>query len=421
MDNVIIIGGGGREAAIAQKLSESKEIDNLYVLPGNDGMKSFAKVVNITDFDEIVEFSLKNSIDFAVVAPDNPLVDGLVDILESNNIKCFGPVKRAALIEGSKAFSKDFMKRNNIPTANYEIFDDCSKALSYIETSDFPCVIKADGLALGKGVIIAENKEEAIKAISSMMEDSKFGASGKTVVIEEFLRGPEVTVLCFCDGETIVPMISSMDHKRAFDDDLGLNTGGMGVIAPNPFYTKEIENYCIENIFQPTVEALKAEDREFKGCLYFGLMLTTSGAKVIEYNCRFGDPETQAILPLLESDLYSIFKSIREGKLDKKQVQFSSKFSCNVVLASKGYPQKYEKGKKIIIEDTPSNIFMAGVKEVDSNLVTNGGRVLSVTETADSLDKAIRKAYESISKIHFEGSFYRKDIGKKALMVKNNG
>ncbi|MBP3696831.1 MAG: phosphoribosylamine--glycine ligase [Clostridia bacterium] len=415
---VLVVGGGGREHAIIKKLKENKEIEKIYALPGNGGIAADAECVAIgaKDIDGIVDFAKNNDIGFAVVAPDDPLVLGAVDELEKLGIPCFGPEKKAAIIEGSKVFSKNLMKKYGIPTATYEVFDDAEKALAYIETAPIPTVIKADGLALGKGVIIAMTREEAADAVKSIMEDKQFGDSGNQIVVEEFLEGPEVSVLSFTDGKTVVPMISSMDHKRALDGDKGLNTGGMGTIAPNPYYTADVAERCMEEIFLPTINAMNAEGRTFKGCLYFGLMITKNGPKVIEYNCRFGDPETQVVLPLLESDLFEIMQHVAAGTLADAEVKFSNKSACCVVMASEGYPQKYQTGFEITMP-ADKNIYIAGAKLADGKLLTGGGRVLGVTETAVTLGEAIEKAYETVKTVNFENAFYRKDIGKKAMEV----
>lgn len=412
----MVVGGGGREHAIIKKLKENKNVEKIYALPGNGGIAADAECVDIgaKDIDKITEFAVKNAVDFAVVAPDDPLVLGAVDALNAKGIKTFGPNKRAAIIEGSKAFSKDLMKKYGIPTAEYEIFSDMQAALAYIEGCEIPVVVKADGLALGKGVIIAQTRDEARAAIRSMMEDKVFGESGSRVVIEEFLTGPEVSVLSFTDGKTLIPMVSSMDHKRALDGDEGLNTGGMGTVAPNPYYTDEIAEQCMREIFMPTLEAMSSEGRSFSGCLYFGLMLTPKGPKVIEYNCRFGDPETQVVLPLLESDLLEIMLKIYEGRLDEAEVSFADKSACCVVMASEGYPAAYEKGFEITMP-SDKNIYVAGARLEDGRLLTNGGRVLGVTETADSLAEAVTKAYEAVKSVHFDNAYYRRDIGKRAL------
>ena len=415
---IMVVGGGGREHAIIKKLKENKNVAEIFALPGNGGIAADATCVDIgaKDIPAIVDFAVKEGIDFAVVAPDDPLVLGAVDALQAKGIKTFGPNKKAAIIEGSKAFSKDLMKKYNIPTASYETFTDMEAALSYIENCPIPVVVKADGLALGKGVIIAETREQACQAVHDMMEDKVFGESGSKVVIEEFLTGPEVSVLSFTDGKTVIPMVSSMDHKRALDGDKGLNTGGMGTIAPNPYYTDEIAKVCMDTIFKPTIEAMNKEGRTFTGCLYFGLMLTEKGPKVIEYNCRFGDPETQVVLPLLESDLLDIMLKIYDGKLDEAEVKFSDKYACCVVMASEGYPQKYETGFEITMP-SDKNIYVAGAKLKEGQLVTGGGRVLGVTETGDTLKEAIDAAYETVKTVNFENEYYRTDIGQRALMA----
>lgn len=416
--NIMVVGGGGREHAIIKKLKENKDVTKIYALPGNGGIAADAECVNIgaKDIEGICDFAANNSIDYAVVAPDDPLVLGAVDALEEIGIPCFGPRSNAAIIEGSKVFSKELMKKYNIPTAAYEVFSDMDKALKYLETAPIPTVIKADGLALGKGVIIAETRDEAVSAVKSMMQDKVFGKSGDNIVIEEFLTGPEVSVLSFTDGKTVVPMVSSMDHKRAGDGDTGLNTGGMGTVAPNPYYTKDIEKECMEKIFLPTVDAMNKEGRTFKGCLYFGLMLTENGPKVIEYNCRFGDPETQVVLPLLESDLLTIMRAVTSGTLDKAEVKFADKNACCVIMASEGYPVKYEKGFEIKIpQEVADSVYVAGAEMKDGRLLTNGGRVLGVTAIGDTLGDAIRSAYAKAEKISFDNSYYRRDIGAKAM------
>lgn len=417
--NIMVVGGGGREHAIIKKLKENKDITKIYALPGNGGISADAECVAIgaKDIKGIAEFAKNNKIDFAVIAPDDPLVLGAVDELTALGIPCFGPTAKAAIIEGSKVFSKNLMKKYSIPTAKYEVFDNAESALEYIKTAPIPTVVKADGLALGKGVIIAKTRKEAEDAVISIMKDKVFGASGSSIVIEEFLEGPEVSVLSFTDGTTVVPMVSSMDHKRAHDNDEGLNTGGMGTVAPNPYYTSEIAQICMDKIFLPTIKAMKAEGREFRGCLYFGLMITKDGPKVIEYNCRFGDPETQVVLPLLESDLFTIMKAVCEGKLAETEIKFSDKAACCVIVASKGYPVKYENGFEIKLpENTPdTDIYVAGAKNENGKLLSAGGRVLGVTATADNLEEAIKKAYAHTEKVVFENGFYRHDIGKKAL------
>ncbi len=419
--NILVVGGGGREHAIIKKLKENKDIEKIYALPGNGGIAADAECVNVgaTDIAGIVDFAKNNDIDFAVVAPDDPLVLGAVDALNEIGIKCFGPKKNAAIIEGSKVFSKNLMKKYGIPTAEYEVFSDMDKALEYLETAPIPTVIKADGLALGKGVIIANTREEAKDAVKSMMEDKVFGESGSNVVIEEFLTGPEVSVLSFTDGKVVVPMVSSMDHKRAKDNDEGLNTGGMGTVAPNPYYTDEVAKECMEKIFIPTMNAMNAEGRTFKGCLYFGLMITPNGTKVIEYNCRFGDPETQVVLPLLETDLFEIFEAVADERLSEIDVKFKNENACCVIMASDGYPSKYEKGYEITVDDDMNGeLFVAGAKLEDGKLLTNGGRVLGVTCTAPTLGEAIEKSYGEVTKVHFGNAYYRKDIGARALKAK---
>lgn len=418
---VMVIGGGGREHAIIKKLKESRDITELYALPGNGGIAEDAVCVNIgaKEIEKQVEFAKQNGIDYAVVAPDDPLVLGAVDALEEAGVSCFGPNKKAAIIEGSKVFSKNLMKKYGIPTAEYEVFDNAGSALSYLETAPIPTVVKADGLALGKGVIIANTRDEAKDAVRSIMEEKKFGESGAKIVIEEFLTGPEVSVLSFTDGKTLVPMVSSMDHKRALDGDNGLNTGGMGTIAPNPYYTDEIAKECMEKIFLPTIKAMNAEGRTFKGCLYFGLMLTEKGPKVIEYNCRFGDPETQVVLPLIDSDLFTIMRAVTDGTLDKTKVKFKNENAACVVMASKGYPQKYESGFELKIDDSvKDSVYVAGARKENGRLLTAGGRVLGVTATADTLENAINAAYEKVKKVDFKNAFYRKDIGARALKAK---
>ena len=415
---VIVVGGGGREHAIIKKLKENKSIEEIFALPGNGGIAHDATCVNIgaKDIEGIVSFAKENSIDYAVVAPDDPLVLGCVDALNEIGIPCFGPSKAAAIIEGSKVFSKNLMKKYGIPTAEYQVFTKAEDALKYLESAPIPTVIKADGLALGKGVVIAFTKEEAIDAVKSIMEDKKFGDSGNNIVIEEYLEGPEVSVLAFTDGNVVKPMVSSMDHKRALDFDKGLNTGGMGTVAPNPYYTKDIADECMKTIFLPTIEAMKKEDRLFKGCLYFGLMLTKNGPKVIEYNCRFGDPETQVVLPLLESDLFEVMQSVTNETLDKCDVKFADKSACCVIMASKGYPEKYENGFEIVIpEEISDSVYVAGAKLSDKKLLSAGGRVLGVTDVANDLKSAIDGAYKKVSMIKFDNAFYRSDIGQKAL------
>lgn len=421
---ILVVGGGGREHAIVKKLKESPRVSEVHSLPGNGGISDDAvcAAIEACDFGSIISYAKNKLIDFAVVAPDNPLVLGLTDELEKAGIPCFGPSKRAAAIEGSKVFSKELMKKYGIPTAAHEVFNDPDKALLYAQKSEFPLVIKADGLALGKGVIIAENYDEARAAIRSIMEDKIFGESGSSIVIEKFLKGPEASVLCFTDGTHIAPMVSSMDHKRAGDGDTGANTGGMGAIAPNPYYTAEIEKRCMSEIFLPTINAMKAEGRLFKGCLYFGLMLCDDGPYVIEYNCRFGDPETQAVLPLLETDLLSVMEACRNENLSEISVSWKPGFTCCLMLTSKGYPGKYEKGFSVSGLDDPVFIsddicvYHSGTaKNADGETVTAGGRVLGISAVSDSLSGAVLAAYEAALKISFEGMSYRRDIGKKAI------
>ncbi|MBR0478525.1 MAG: phosphoribosylamine--glycine ligase [Solobacterium sp.] len=415
---LMVIGGGGREHEIIRKLKENPEVEKIWCLPGNGGIAQDAECVKIgaEDIEAQVAFAREHSVDYAVVAPDNPLALGAVDALEAAGFPCFGPRKNAAIIEASKAFSKDLMRKYHIPTAEYEIFTDPKKACDYIDAHDIPIVIKADGLALGKGVIIAQSREEAKQAVHEMMEESKFGDAGSTIVIEEYLEGPEVSVLSFTDGKTLIPMVSSMDHKRAHDNDEGLNTGGMGAIAPNPFYTEEIAEESMRTIFMPTLEAMAAEGRPFKGCLYFSLMLTKNGPKVIEYNSRFGDPETQAVLPLLESDLLTIMKATTDGTLDQTEVQFSDKACCCVVVASDGYPLSYEKGNPITIsEEAAPHVTVAGAQLKDGVLVNTGGRVLGVTAVADTLAEAVAQAYHYVEGVSFANAYCRHDIGQRAL------
>ena len=415
---LLVVGGGGREHAIIKKLKENPEVTKIYALPGNGGIAADAECVPIgaKDIPAIVAFALEQQVDYAVVAPDDPLVLGAVDALNEKGIPCFGPRAAAAQIEGSKVFAKDLMKKYGIPTAAYESFDDAAAALRYLDTAEMPIVVKADGLALGKGVIIAQTREEAKQAVVSMMEEGMFGQSGSRVVIEEFLTGPEVSVLSFTDGETVVPMVSSMDHKRAKDNDEGLNTGGMGTVAPNPYYTEAIAAECMEEIFLPTIRAMKAEGRPFQGCLYFGLMLTPKGPKVIEYNCRFGDPETQVVLPLLESDLLTVMRATTEGTLAQTEVKFSQKSACCVILASEGYPQKYQSGFEMTIgPEALPHAFVAGAKLADGKLLTSGGRVIGLTAVEDTLPQAIEKAYRLAGMVHFENAYCRRDIGARAM------
>ena len=420
---IMVIGGGGREHAIIKSLKKSEKITEIFALPGNGGIAEDATCVNIgaKDIEKIVEFAKTENIDYAVVAPDEPLVLGCVDALNEIGVPCFGPNKAAAIIEGSKVFSKNLMKKYGIPTAEYFVFNNAEDALKHLQTAEIPVVIKADGLALGKGVIIATTREEAIDAVRSIMEDKVFGESGNNIVVEEFLTGPEVSVLAFTDGKTVVPMVSSMDHKRAGDNDTGLNTGGMGTVAPNPYYTEDVAKVCMETIFLPTIKAMNAEGRTFKGCLYFGLMLTPKGPKVIEYNCRFGDPETQVVLPLLESDLLTIMQAVTEEKLTPEMVKFKDASACCVIVASKGYPVKYENGFEIKLPQSTdySTVYVAGAKKDGEKLLSAGGRVLGVTAIGDNLKDAIDKAYDLTKKVEFENGFYRSDIGKRALEAYN--
>ncbi len=420
---ILVVGGGGREHAIIKKVKENPTVEEIFALPGNGGIAKDATCVNIgaKDIENIVKFAEENKINYAIVAPDDPLVLGCVDALEAIGVPCFGPRANAAIIEGSKVFSKNLMKKYGIPTAEYEVFSDIESALAYLETAPIPTVIKADGLALGKGVIIAETREDAKNAVRSMMEDKVFGESGSNIVIEEFLTGPEVSVLSFTDGKTVVPMISSQDHKRANDNDTGLNTGGMGTVAPNPYYTNDVARECMEKIFVPTIKAMANEGRTFKGCLYFGLMLTPKGPKVIEYNCRFGDPETQVVLPLLESDLLTVMQATTNGTLAECEVKFSKKNACCVIMASEGYPEHYEKGYPITIpESVLPVVYVAGATLKDETLVTSGGRVLGAVAVEDTLKDAIASAYKLVRTIKFDNAFYRSDIGKRALMAKEN-
>ncbi|MFA5659386.1 MAG: phosphoribosylamine--glycine ligase [Oscillospiraceae bacterium] len=421
---ILVVGSGGREHSIIMKLAQSCKVSKLYSAPGNAGISKFAEClpVKATDIEGMVRLSKKMEVDMVVVAPDDPLVMGMVDALNDAGIATFGPNRAAAAIEGSKVFSKKLMKDYSIPTAGYEVFYEAEKAISYIkDKSVYPAVIKADGLALGKGVVIANNFDEAKEAVIAMIDDKIFGESGSRIIIEEFLTGPEVSVLSFCDGKTVVPMVSSMDHKRAYDNDEGLNTGGMGTIAPNPCYTKKIASECMETIFKPTLKAMESEGRPFMGCLYFGLMLTSDGPKVIEYNCRFGDPETQVVLPLLETDLVDIFEAIWEEKLSELDIKWKNQAAACVVMASGGYPKKYQTGIEIkgLYEDGQlggeAMIFHAGTKLENDKIVTAGGRVIGVTATGESLKAALDKSYAAVKKIHFDNAHFRTDIGKKVL------
>ena len=420
--NLLVVGGGGREHAIIKKLKENPSVETIYALPGNGGIAQDAVCVpeiGAKDIPTIVDFAKSHDIDFAVVAPDDPLALGCVDRLHEAGIPCFGPDAKAARIEASKVFSKNLMKKYGIPTASYEVFNDPAKALEYLKTASFPIVIKADGLALGKGVLIPQNLVEAEDAVKTIMEDKAFGDSGNEIVIEEFLTGPEVSVLAFTDGTAIRPMVSSMDHKRAGDNDTGLNTGGMGTIAPNPYYTADVAQICMDTIFLPTLAAMRSEGCPFKGCLYFGLMITPQGPKVIEYNCRFGDPETQVVLPLLKTDLLTVMQAVENETLADLEVEWSDGAAACVILASGGYPSHYEKGKVMTLpETTPANvtIYHAGDKlDGEGRLVTSGGRVLGITATAPTLKEALADAYAAAETVEFEGKYMRHDIGRRAL------
>lgn len=418
---ILVIGSGGREHAVIRKLAENKEIEKIWCAPGNGGIASLAECVDIkaTDVMEMVKFAKEHQVDFCVVTPDDPLALGMVDEMEKEGIACFGPKANAAVIEASKAFSKNLMKKYNIPTADYEIFDNSKDAIAYIEEKNtFPVVLKADGLALGKGVLIAESLADAKTAVRELMIDRLFGKAGNTIVVEEFMEGPEVSVLAFTDSKVIKPMVSSMDHKRANDNDEGLNTGGMGTIAPSPYYTPEIAQRCMDEIFLPTMHAMNAEDRAFKGCLYFGLMLTSEGPKVVEYNCRFGDPETQVVLPLLKSDLFTIMKACHDETLENVNVEWSDEHCACVVEASGGYPVEYKKGFEIHGLDAQGQhegvyVYHAGTKLQDGKYYTNGGRVLGITAKGATLEEALQKAYAAVDEIGFEKMHYRHDIGRK--------
>ena len=419
---VLVVGGGGREHALVRKIKESKKVDEIFCTPGNGGISYDAKCfyVAATDIDGVVNLAKEIKADLVVVAPDDPLVAGMVDALNEAGFKTFGPRANAAIIEGSKVFSKELMQKYNIPTAEYKVFDNAEEAIEYIkERNEFPTVIKADGLALGKGVIIPENLDDAIAGVKEIMEDKIFGASGNNIVVEEFLTGPEVSVLAFTDGKCVKPMVSSMDHKRALDGDKGLNTGGMGTVSPNPYYTQEVANECMDKIFMPTINAMNNEGRTFKGCLYFGLMITPKGPKVIEYNCRFGDPETQVVLPRLKTDIVDIFEAIDNETLSDLDVEWSDDACACVIMASGGYPKSYPKGIEITGLSNGQldgvTVYHAGTKLQDNKLVTSGGRVLGVTALGDTLEDALKKSYDAVEKIHFEGAHYRRDIGKRAL------
>lgn len=419
---VLVVGGGGREHALVRKIKESKKVDKIFCTPGNGGISYDAKCFDVaaTDIDGVVNLAKEIKADLVVVAPDDPLVAGMVDALNEAGFKTFGPRANAAIIEGSKVFSKELMQKYNIPTAEYKVFDNAEEAIEYIkERNEFPTVIKADGLALGKGVIIPENLDDAIAGVKEIMEDKIFGASGNNIVVEEFLTGPEVSVLAFTDGKCVKPMVSSMDHKRALDGDKGLNTGGMGTVSPNPYYTQEVAKECMDKIFMPTINAMNNEGRTFKGCLYFGLMITPKGPKVIEYNCRFGDPETQVVLPRLKTDIVDIFEAIDNETLSDLDVEWSDDACACVIMASGGYPKSYPKGIEITGLSNGQldgvTVYHAGTKLQDNKLVTSGGRVLGVTALGDTLENALKKSYDAVEKIHFDGAHYRRDIGKRAL------
>ena len=416
--DVLVVGGGGREHALIRKIKENPRVRTLYALPGNGGIAQDAVCVPIaaTDIDAMVAFAREKAIDFAVVAPDDPLALGAVDALHAAGIRCFGPEKAAARIESSKSFAKALMRAHHIPTAAWAVFDREEDALAHVRAGRFPVVIKADGLALGKGVVIAQDLGEAENALRAMMREGAFGRSGRRVVVEEFLTGPEVSVLAFTDGNTVRPMVASMDHKRALDGDQGPNTGGMGVIAPNPFYTPDIAERCMREIFEPTARALREMGCPFKGCLYFGLMLTADGPKVIEYNCRFGDPEAQAVLALLQSDLLTILEAVEDERLAEAEVRFSRDASCCVMIVSGGYPGAYAKGVPVHIDPLPEDVCLlhSGTAEKDGGLVTAGGRVLGVVATAPTLSQAVRRAYDAAPCVRFDGAFYRRDIGRRA-------
>ena len=422
--NILIVGGGGREHAVVKALKQNKKVEKIYALPGNGGIAREEGAecfpVKATDLDGIVAFAKSHKIDFAAITQDDPLVMGCVDRLEELGIPCFGPNKAAAIIEGSKVYSKDLMKKYGIPTAESETFTDAEAAIDYLKTCDYPTVVKADGLAAGKGAVIANSFEEAKKTVEEIMVKKVFGASGNKILIEEFLTGPEVSVLSFTDGKVIVPMVSSMDHKRAKDNDEGLNTGGMGTVAPNPYYTEEVQKECMEKIFLPTVNALNREGRTFKGCIFFGLMLTPKGAKVIEYNCRFGDPETQVVLPLLESDLLEIMLAVREGRLKEEAVHFRKGAACCVIVASDGYPSHYETGYEITLPETKEGeyLYVAGAKAEGEKLLTSGGRVLGASAVGNTLREAIDGAYALAEGVRFENAYMRMDIGQRALKAK---
>lgn len=423
---VLVVGSGGREHALVKKIKESDKVDYIACCPGNGGISYDAECfdVSATDIDAVVNLAKQIKADFVVVAPDDPLVMGMVDALNEAGFATFGPRANAAIIEGSKVFSKELMQKYNIPTAKYKVFNKAEDVIDYIKSeNEFPTVIKADGLALGKGVIIPENLDDAVAGVREIMEDKIFGDSGNNVVVEEFLTGPEVSVLAFTDGKCVKPMVTSMDHKRALDGDKGLNTGGMGTVSPNPYYTEDVAKECMEKIFIPTIEAMNKEGRTFKGCLYFGLMITPKGPKVIEYNCRFGDPETQVVLPRLKTDIMDIFEAINNETLSDLDIEWDERACTCVIMASGGYPKSYPKGIEINGLTNGQldgvTVYHAGTKLVDGKLVTSGGRVLGVTAMGDTIEKALEKSYDAVKKITFDGAHYRKDIGKKALNANN--
>ena len=425
--NLMIVGGGGREHALLEQLRKNPRVEKIYALPGNGGMAAHAECVNIraTDIDGIVAFAVEHAVDFAVIGPDDPLIAGVCDRLRAANIRCFGPSKAAAAIEGSKSFAKNLMRKYGIPTADYAVFDRATEAYAYLAAANYPVVIKADGPALGKGVVIASTREEAFAAVRAMMEEGAFGSSGSRVVVEEFLTGVEASVLALTDGTTLIPLISALDHKRVLDGDLGPNTGGTGALAPNPYYTTETARACMELIYLPTMRAMNAEGKPFSGCLFFGLMLTQHGPKVIEYNCRFGDPETQAVLPLLETDLLESMLAVDDGRLSEVPVRFRAGSACCVVLASEGYPGAYQTGYEITLGDAEQaeNVFVyhAGTKREEGKLVTSGGRVLGVTAVGANARGAQRAAYAAAGQIHFTNSVCRRDIGERAISWAERG